>query len=68
MADICPRHRCLCVPAGIPMEEEDEEPDMTIRGRLMVLLYKIKGQPLRTEQEPKEKELAAPSKSRRDMD
>ena len=50
------------------MEEEDEEPDMTIRGRLMVLLYKIKGQPLRTEQEPKEKELAAPSKSRRDMD
>ncbi|XP_063040140.1 ryanodine receptor 3-like [Engraulis encrasicolus] len=54
-------HNELRLHCGIPMEEEEDEPDMTIRGRLMALVYKIKGQPLKTEQEPKEKEMAAPT-------
>lgn len=49
--------------AGIPMEEEEEEPDTSIKGRLLALVYKIKGPPQKTEEEPTEKEQAAPSKS-----
>lgn len=47
---------------GIPMEEEEEEPDTSIKGRLLSLLYKIKGRPQKTEEEPSEKEQAVPSK------
>lgn len=47
--------------AGIPIEEDEEDQDTTIKGRLLALLYKIKGPPQKTEKEP-EKEQAAPSK------
>lgn len=53
---------CGCAPAGIPMEEEEEEPDTSIKGRLLSLLYKIKGRPQKTEEQPSEDEQAAPSK------
>lgn len=45
------------------MEEEEEEQDTSIKGRLLALVYKIKGPPQKTEKEPTEKEQAAPSKS-----
>lgn len=48
--------------AGIPIEEEEEEQDTSIKGRLLALVYKIKGPPQKTEEEPTEKEQAAPSK------
>lgn len=48
--------------AGIPIEEEEEDQDTSIKGRLLALVYKIKGPPQKTEKEP-EKEQAAPSKS-----
>lgn len=48
--------------AGIPVEEEEAEQDTSIKGRLLSLLYKIKGPPQKTEQEPTEQEQAAPSK------
>lgn len=48
--------------AGIPVEEEEEEQDTSIKGRLLALLYKIKGPPQKTEEEPTETEQAAPSK------
>lgn len=48
--------------AGIPVEEEEEEQDTSIKGRLLALLYKIKGRPLKTEEEPTHQEQAAPSK------
>lgn len=44
------------------MEEEEEEQDTSIKGRLLALLYKIKGPPQKTEEEPTETEQAAPSK------
>ena len=47
---------------GIPVEEEEEEQDTSIKGRLLALLYKIKGPPHKTEEEPTETEQAAPSK------
>uniref|UniRef100_A0A8C4NPW6 Ryanodine receptor 3 n=1 Tax=Dicentrarchus labrax TaxID=13489 RepID=A0A8C4NPW6_DICLA len=47
--------------AGIPVEEEEEEQDTSIKGRLLALLYKIKGPPQKTEEEPTEKEQAAPT-------
>uniref|UniRef100_A0AAX7TRD1 Ryanodine receptor 3 n=1 Tax=Astatotilapia calliptera TaxID=8154 RepID=A0AAX7TRD1_ASTCA len=47
--------------AGIPVEEEEEEQDTSIKGRLLALLYKIKGPPQKTEQEPTETEQAAPT-------
>lgn len=47
--------------AGIPIEEVEEDQDTSIKGRLLALLYKIKGPPQKTEKEP-EKEQAAPSK------
>lgn len=61
---ICfPRHVysvsiCLCL-AGIPMEEDEDEQDTSIKGRLLMLVNKIKGQSHKAE-EPTEKEQAAP--------
>ncbi|KAJ0060966.1 hypothetical protein NL108_003272, partial [Boleophthalmus pectinirostris] len=45
----------------IPVEEEEEEPDTSIKGRLLALLYKIKGPPQKPEEDPSEKEQAAPT-------
>lgn len=45
------------------MEEEEEEQDTSIKGRLLALVYKIKGPPQKAEKEPTEKEQEAPSKS-----
>uniref|UniRef100_A0A3Q3BKC6 Ryanodine receptor 3 n=1 Tax=Kryptolebias marmoratus TaxID=37003 RepID=A0A3Q3BKC6_KRYMA len=56
-------HEELRLHCGIPVEEEEEEQDTSIKGRLLALLYKIKGPPQKTEEEPKETEQAAPSKS-----
>uniref|UniRef100_A0A7N6BB89 Ryanodine receptor 3 n=1 Tax=Anabas testudineus TaxID=64144 RepID=A0A7N6BB89_ANATE len=47
--------------AGIPVEEEEEEQDTSIKGRLLALLYKIKGPPQKPEEEPTETEQAAPT-------
>uniref|UniRef100_A0AAQ4NQS2 Ryanodine receptor 3 n=1 Tax=Gasterosteus aculeatus aculeatus TaxID=481459 RepID=A0AAQ4NQS2_GASAC len=47
--------------AGIPVEEEEGEQDSSIKGRLLALLYKIKGPPQKTEKEPSEMEQAAPT-------
>ncbi|XP_075893569.1 ryanodine receptor 3 isoform X4 [Nelusetta ayraudi] len=54
-------HDELRLHCGIPMEEEDEEQDTSIKGRLLALVYKIKGPPQKTEMEPTEKEQAAPT-------
>ncbi|CDQ87471.1 unnamed protein product [Oncorhynchus mykiss] len=43
-------------------EEEEEEEDTSIKGRLLAMLYKIKGPPKKLEEEPTEEEQAAPSK------
>uniref|UniRef100_A0A671PEV2 Ryanodine receptor 3-like n=1 Tax=Sinocyclocheilus anshuiensis TaxID=1608454 RepID=A0A671PEV2_9TELE len=45
----------------IPMEEEEEEQDTSLKGRLMSLVYKIKGRPQKTEEKPTEQEQAAPT-------
>lgn len=52
----------ICVPAGIPVEEEEEDQDSSIKARLLALVYKIKGQPQRSERESTEEEQAAPCK------
>ncbi|CAB1335142.1 unnamed protein product, partial [Coregonus sp. 'balchen'] len=54
-------HNELRLHCGIPMEEEEDEQDTSIKGRLLALVYKIKGQPLKTEEEPTEQEQQAPS-------
>uniref|UniRef100_A0A8C3B4F7 Ryanodine receptor 3 n=1 Tax=Cyclopterus lumpus TaxID=8103 RepID=A0A8C3B4F7_CYCLU len=54
-------HEELRLHCGIPVEEEEEEQDTSIKGRLLALLYKIKGPPQKTEKEPTEKEQAAPT-------
>ncbi|XP_030634419.1 ryanodine receptor 3 [Chanos chanos] len=54
-------HNELRLHCGIPMEEEEEEQDTSLKGRLLALVYKIKGQPQRGEEEPAETEQAAPS-------
>ncbi|XP_066529527.1 ryanodine receptor 3-like [Hoplias malabaricus] len=54
-------HNELRLHCGIPMEEEEEEQDTSIKGRLLALVYKIKGQPQKAEQKPMEKEQTAPS-------
>lgn len=54
----CPVYICLCC-AGIPMEEDEYEQDTSIKGRLLMLVNKIKGQAHKAE-EPTEKEQAAP--------
>lgn len=45
------------------MEEEEDDQDTSIKGRLLALVYKIKGQPLKTEEEPTEQEQQAPCKT-----
>ncbi|KAK7907584.1 hypothetical protein WMY93_016196 [Mugilogobius chulae] len=54
-------HEELRLHCGIPAEEEEEEPDTSIKGRLLALLYKIKGPPQKQEEDPSEKEQAAPT-------
>ncbi|XP_061602252.1 ryanodine receptor 3 isoform X2 [Cololabis saira] len=54
-------HDELRLHCGIPVEESEEEQDTSIKGRLLALLYKIKGPPQKTEEEPTEKEQAAPT-------
>uniref|UniRef100_A0A672FJE4 Ryanodine receptor 3 n=1 Tax=Salarias fasciatus TaxID=181472 RepID=A0A672FJE4_SALFA len=54
-------HEELRLHCGIPVEEEEEEQDTSIKGRLLALVYKIKGPPQKTEEEPAEKEQAAPT-------
>ncbi|GAA6103169.1 ryanodine receptor 3 isoform X8 [Tachysurus ichikawai] len=54
-------HSELCLHCGIPMEEEEEDQDTSFKGRLMALVNKIKGQPHKAEEKPKEKEQAIPS-------
>ncbi|XP_044021701.1 ryanodine receptor 3-like isoform X8 [Siniperca chuatsi] len=53
-------HNQLQLHCGIPMEEDEDEQDTSIKGRLLVLVNKIKGQSHKAE-EPTEKEQAAPS-------
>ncbi|XP_061609074.1 ryanodine receptor 3 isoform X2 [Phyllopteryx taeniolatus] len=54
-------HEELQLHCGIPVEEDEEEQDTSIKGRLLALLYKIKGPPQKTEEEPEEKEQASPT-------
>ncbi|XP_077949190.1 ryanodine receptor 3 isoform X4 [Gasterosteus aculeatus] len=54
-------HEELRLHCGIPVEEEEGEQDTSIKGRLLALLYKIKGPPQKTEKEPSEMEQAAPT-------
>ncbi|XP_029984596.1 ryanodine receptor 3 [Sphaeramia orbicularis] len=54
-------HEELRLHCGIPVEEEEEEQDTSIKGRLLALLYKIKGPPQKQEEEPTEKEQADPT-------
>ncbi|XP_029114127.1 ryanodine receptor 3 isoform X3 [Scleropages formosus] len=54
-------HNELRLHCGIPIEEEEEEQDTSIKGRLLALWYKIKGPPQKTEEKPKEKELPVPT-------
>uniref|UniRef100_A0A673IK53 Ryanodine receptor 3-like n=1 Tax=Sinocyclocheilus rhinocerous TaxID=307959 RepID=A0A673IK53_9TELE len=54
-------HDDLRLHCGIPMEEEEEEQDTSLKGRLMSLVYKIKGRPQKTEEKPTEQEQAAPT-------
>ncbi|XP_013867545.1 ryanodine receptor 3 [Austrofundulus limnaeus] len=53
-------HNQLQLHCGIPMEEEDDERDTSIKGRLLMLVNRIKSQSQKA-QEPKEKKQAAPS-------
>ncbi|XP_039993328.1 ryanodine receptor 3-like [Xiphias gladius] len=53
-------HNQLQLHCGIPMEEDQDEQDTSIKGRLLMLVNKIKGQSHKAE-EPTEKEQAAPS-------
>ncbi|XP_056914898.1 ryanodine receptor 3-like isoform X8 [Takifugu flavidus] len=53
-------HNQLQLHCGIPMEEDQDEHYTSIRGRLLMLVNKIKGQAHKSE-EPSEKEQAAPS-------
>uniref|UniRef100_A0A673MWT3 Ryanodine receptor 3 n=1 Tax=Sinocyclocheilus rhinocerous TaxID=307959 RepID=A0A673MWT3_9TELE len=54
-------HGELRLHCGIPVEEDEEDQDSSIKARLLALVYKIKGQPQRSEREPTEKEQSAPS-------
>ncbi|XP_038824388.1 ryanodine receptor 3-like [Salvelinus namaycush] len=60
--DLYSFHDELRLHCGIPVEEEEEEEDTSIKGRLLAMLYKIKGPPKKLEEEPTEQEQAAPSK------
>ncbi|KAK2879234.1 hypothetical protein Q8A67_020025 [Cirrhinus molitorella] len=54
-------HSELRLHCGIPVEEDEEDQDSSIKARLLALVYKIKGQPQKSEREPTEKEQSAPS-------
>ncbi|XP_019738677.1 ryanodine receptor 3 [Hippocampus comes] len=54
-------HEELQLHCGIPVEEDEDEQDTSIKGRLLALLYKIKGPPQKMEEEPEEKEQASPT-------
>ncbi|XP_051511074.1 ryanodine receptor 3-like isoform X1 [Myxocyprinus asiaticus] len=54
-------HDDLRLHCGIPMEKEEEEQDTSLKGRLMAIIYKIKGRPQKTEKEPTEQVQAAPT-------
>ncbi|KAF4101818.1 hypothetical protein G5714_016618 [Onychostoma macrolepis] len=54
-------HGELRLHCGIPVQEDEEDQDSSIKARLLALVYKIKGQPQRSEREPTEKEQSAPS-------
>uniref|UniRef100_W5N4D0 Ryanodine receptor 3 n=1 Tax=Lepisosteus oculatus TaxID=7918 RepID=W5N4D0_LEPOC len=55
-------HDDLLLHCGIPIEEEEEEAqDTSIKGRLLSLVYKIKGAPQKQEAEPTEETQSAPS-------
>lgn len=45
------------------MEEEEENQDTSIKGRLVALVNKLKGQPHKTQEKPTEKEQAIPCKN-----
>ncbi|CAB1339835.1 unnamed protein product, partial [Coregonus sp. 'balchen'] len=46
-----------------PQEQEEEgEQDTSVKGRLLAMLYKVKGPPKKVEEEPTEQEQAPPSK------
>ncbi|KAI2654040.1 Ryanodine receptor 2 [Labeo rohita] len=49
-------HGELRLHCGIPVEEDEEDQDSSIKARLLALVYKIKGQPQKSEREPTEKE------------
>uniref|UniRef100_A0A3B5LUF7 Uncharacterized protein n=1 Tax=Xiphophorus couchianus TaxID=32473 RepID=A0A3B5LUF7_9TELE len=53
-------HNQLQLHCGIPMEEDEDERDTSIKGRLLMLVNKIKSQSHKV-QEPTEKKQAAPS-------
>ncbi|XP_046711318.1 ryanodine receptor 3-like [Silurus meridionalis] len=57
-------HSELRLHCGIPIEEEKEDQDISIKGRLMSLVNKIKGQPHKAEEKPTKKEQAIPSNLR----
>uniref|UniRef100_A0A8K9WMV6 Ryanodine receptor 3 n=1 Tax=Oncorhynchus mykiss TaxID=8022 RepID=A0A8K9WMV6_ONCMY len=59
--DLYSFHDELRLHCGIPVEEEEEEEDTSIKGRLLAMLYKIKGPPKKLEEEPTEQEQAAPT-------
>ncbi|XP_050990012.1 ryanodine receptor 3 isoform X2 [Labeo rohita] len=54
-------HGELRLHCGIPVEEDEEDQDSSIKARLLALVYKIKGQPQKSEREPTEKEHSVPS-------
>ncbi|XP_052001465.1 LOW QUALITY PROTEIN: ryanodine receptor 3 [Xyrauchen texanus] len=54
-------HSELRLHCGVPVEEDEEDLDSSIKGRLLALIYKIKGQPQKSETQPTEKEQTAPS-------
>uniref|UniRef100_A0A803W213 Ryanodine receptor 3 n=1 Tax=Ficedula albicollis TaxID=59894 RepID=A0A803W213_FICAL len=55
-------HDDLLIHCGIPLEEEDEEEeDSSLTGKLRSLMYKIKGPPKAEKLEPKEEEEKAPT-------
>ncbi|XP_059908188.1 ryanodine receptor 3-like isoform X1 [Gadus macrocephalus] len=54
-------HNELRLHCGIPMEEEEEALDTSIKGRLLALVQKIKGQQQKAEKEPAEMQETAPS-------
>uniref|UniRef100_A0A4W5R104 Ryanodine receptor 3 n=1 Tax=Hucho hucho TaxID=62062 RepID=A0A4W5R104_9TELE len=54
--DLYKFHDELRLHCGIPVEEEEEEKDTSIKGRLLAMLYKIKGPPKKLEEEPTEEE------------